>query len=287
MTEQDILLILTLADTLNITRAADRLFVTQSALSKRITNLENLLNIQILIRTRQGIRFTPEGEILLQYCHRIKKEYTSLYQELESLDNDVHGSLHLGVSINYSIYELPQLLSQFKTLYPKVKVYIHSDHSRHLYDKFVKNEFDMVIVRGEFSLDTPRIKLSEEPICLIKPTQDYKIQAENYIGRRTDSAFEHALTKWLVKKNLYLSSQTIFVDNIGTCVEMVNHNLGWAIVPQICLQHFTGESTPIVFEDGTSLTRSTYAFYRENSKDLKQVQAFLGLLEEYHGTIHH
>lgn len=286
MTEQDIQLILTLADTLNITHAADRLFVTQSALSKRITNLEKLLNIQILIRSRQGIRFTPEGEILLHYCRRIKQEYNALYQELDALDSEVHGSLHLGVSINYSIYELPKLLSQFQSLYPKVTLYIHTDHSRNLYDKFVKNEFDIIIVRGEFSLDALQIKLSEEPICLIKPNEAYEIHAGNDIGRKTDVAFEHEITRWLVENNLSLSSQTIFVDNIGTCVEMVNHHLGWSIVPKICLQHFTGYSKPIIFQDGTALTRSTYAFYRDNSKGLKQVQVFLQLLKEYHGIQH-
>lgn len=282
MTEQDITLILTLADTLNITHAANRLFVTQSALSKRINSLEETLHIQIFIRSRQGIRFTPEGEILLHYCQRIKQEYTALYHALEDLQNDIHGSLHLGVSINYSIYQLPNLLAIFKERYPKVKLYIHTDHSRHLYDKFLKNEFDVIIIRGEFLWDGPHIKLEEEPICLIKPDANYPIHPDNYIGRRTDSSFEHELTRWLIEKNLYLSSQNIFVDNIGTCAEMVSNRLGWSIVPQICLQHFTGDITPIIFANGTTLTRSTYAFYKEQSKDLKQIKALLQLLEHYH-----
>ncbi|VTS14256.1 LysR family transcriptional regulator [Streptococcus pseudoporcinus] len=69
MDERDLELLVTLDETHNITHAADRLYVTQSALSKRINTLEQELNTQIMIRSRQGIRFTAQGETVLKHAY--------------------------------------------------------------------------------------------------------------------------------------------------------------------------------------------------------------------------
>ena len=62
MDEKDFELLRILDETRNITHAADKLYMTQSALSKRIKTLERELGVEIMLRSRQGIRFTPAGE---------------------------------------------------------------------------------------------------------------------------------------------------------------------------------------------------------------------------------
>lgn len=62
MDEKDFELLEVLDETRNITHAADKLYMTQSALSKRIKSMEQELGVEILLRSRQGIRFTPAGE---------------------------------------------------------------------------------------------------------------------------------------------------------------------------------------------------------------------------------
>ena len=62
MDEKDYELLHALDETRNITHAADKLYMTQSALSKRIKALEQELGVEIVLRSRQGIRFTPAGE---------------------------------------------------------------------------------------------------------------------------------------------------------------------------------------------------------------------------------
>ena len=61
MDEKDYELLHALDETRNITHAADKLYMTQSALSKRIKALEQELGVEIVLRSRQGIRFTPAG----------------------------------------------------------------------------------------------------------------------------------------------------------------------------------------------------------------------------------
>ena len=66
MDEKDFELLEALDETRNITHAADKLYMTQSALSKRIKSMEQELGVEILLRSRQGIRFTPAGEKVLE-----------------------------------------------------------------------------------------------------------------------------------------------------------------------------------------------------------------------------
>lgn len=65
MDERDFELIITLNETQNITHAAERLYISQSSLSKRISAIEKELGICLLLRSKQGVHFTPEGEEVL------------------------------------------------------------------------------------------------------------------------------------------------------------------------------------------------------------------------------
>lgn len=68
MDEKDFELLCILDETGNITKAANRLYITQSALSKRIKAMEAELGTELLIRSRQGIHFTPAGEVVLKHA---------------------------------------------------------------------------------------------------------------------------------------------------------------------------------------------------------------------------
>lgn len=278
MNEQDIKLLLMLASTQNITQAASKLFVTQSALSKRIYAIESELNIQLMLRSRHGIQFTPEGQVVLAYCRDIYGQFQAMRNELASLSNEVFGEIRLGVSINYSLYRLPKVLKYFRERYPAVVTHIHTEHSRYLIHKLLLGELDMAIVRGNFNWSGPKFCLSEEPMYVIKPNEEWVVTGETYIARRTDSQFEHMIAKWLQENSIEVLGQTVLVDNIGTCVEMVKQGLGWAIVPEICLDTFSGYKKAIVFADGQAFTRSTYVLLNERSKNLKPVTTLIDVL---------
>ena len=74
MDEKDYELLHALDETRNITHAADKLYMTQSALSKRIKALEQELGVEIVLRSRQGIRFTPAGEQVLLHSAAAARE---------------------------------------------------------------------------------------------------------------------------------------------------------------------------------------------------------------------
>ena len=126
MNDKDYLIISTLGETRNITRAAERLFMTQSALSKRIKLIEQEFGCELLIRTHQGIFFTDAGEQVLAFCRSTVAGLNIVKQQLETETNQISGTLRIGYSISYGYHrylkqqcqsDLRKKLSMFRLHY--------------------------------------------------------------------------------------------------------------------------------------------------------------------------
>ena len=224
MTERDFEILKVLNKTKNITHAADLLYINQSALSKRIIAIEEELGVTLMIRSRQGIHFTSEGEKVLYYTQEAKKQLELMRIDLKEGSKVVSGTLKAGISINYSQYNLPQILSEYKKKFPNVTTYITTEHSRNIFLKIANGEVDIAVVRGEFPWNENKILLEEENICLIYNNQDIgkDLSEFQYIGRKTDITFEREMAQWLRENDLKIQKKGIYVDNINTCVEIVN-----------------------------------------------------------------
>ena len=283
MEEKDFTLLDTLGKTRNITKAADSLFTTQSALSKRIMTLEQELGITLMTRSRQGIRFTPEGEIVLAHVRRASETLSAMRAELEASRDYVSGTMSAGISVNYARYILPDILASFRKDYPHVITHISIDQSRNIFTRLLKGEFDLAVVRGIYDWKEKSILLSSENICAVLGRSDAgrELSSIPYIGRKTDAAFEREILQWM-RENGLKSEAGIYVDSIETCTEMARRGLGWAIVPEICLKNFDGEIRELVFSDGRAFTRTTYLLYTDEAAKLPQVKAFTEAVQKFH-----
>ena len=92
MDEQDFRLLNVLGRTRNITHAADELYITQSSVSKRIRQMERELGTTLMLRSRQGIQFTPSGEIVLAHIQHILHELDQIRQELVETSGAIAGA---------------------------------------------------------------------------------------------------------------------------------------------------------------------------------------------------
>lgn len=277
MDEKDFELLRVLEETRNITRAADKLFITQSALSKRIRAMEQELGVEILMRSRQGIRFTPAGETVLAHANEAARQMEQLRRDLCQLDGTIGGSLRAGISINYTLYRLPDVLALFCKKYPKVKLNITTGHSRNLYRQMVEGQLDLAILRGEYPWDGMQFLLSQENICVVcnqeykgRPLSDYL-----YISHRTDTTLAAMMTRWMHENGLSGQQNGICVDSITACMEMVRRGLGWGLLPEIALERFGGCITPCTFENGEPFVRRTYILCQRDALKLPQVEAFV------------
>ena len=152
MDEKDYELLHALDETRNITHAADKLYMTQSALSKRIKALEQELGVEIVLRSRQGIRFTPAGEQVLLHSAAAAREMEKMRRQLASIQGEACGTLRAGISVNFSYYRLPEVLTEYHKAYPKVRLDIATGHSRNIYQQMLDSSLDVAVLRGEYPL---------------------------------------------------------------------------------------------------------------------------------------
>ncbi|MGM0216832.1 LysR family transcriptional regulator [Enterococcus sp. AZ109] len=283
MDERDFEVLLALDQTRNITHAAKLLYVSQSSLSKRISAIENELQVKLLIRSRKGVYFTSEGEEVLTSIRKVSNELQTMRQRLDLSKNIVSGYLQAGISLNYSLFKLPEVLSEYRRQFPHVSMHVITDHSRKLYNQLLEGTIDIAVVRGDYPWKGEKILLDRENICAIKSKNNHEKSFSElpYIGRKTDLAFERELLQWMHENGYSDQNNGLYVDNITTCVEMVKLDGGWAIVPEICLKDFEGDIVPLKFADGEPFVRPTYLMFSDIVLELPQIKAFIELLRTY------
>ena len=281
MDEKDFEILSILNETRNITRAAKQLYITQSALSKRIKAIETELGIEMLIRSRQGIRFTPAGEAVLTHSTCAAREMELMRRHIDTMNEEICGTLNTGISINFALYKLPDILADYHKKYPKVNLQITTGQSRHLYRQMLDGSLDIAVLRGEYPWDGIQFLLSQENICLVynqeyegTPLSDYL-----YISHKTDIYQSAMMTRWMHEQNLNPRTNGVCVDSITACTEMVKRGIGWGLLPEIALENFHGCKKPCTFIDGEPFIRHTYILCQREAVELPQVNAFMEILK--------
>lgn len=141
------------AETGNISHAARQLFISQPAVSKAITNLEESLDVVLFLRSSRGVRLTEEGKLLHSYT---KSAFDTLKQGEDSIRR-LHelgiGNLRIGASATLCKYLLLPCLNRFVKENPHIKIAIESQSSAHTLKQLESNTLDIGLVVKPESID--------------------------------------------------------------------------------------------------------------------------------------
>lgn len=139
---------LTVAKEQNITKAAQSLYITQSALSKQMMELERQLGKQLFIRGKRKLTLTDEGDYLCARAAEILKLIDTTEAALQSSDDILTGEIAIGGGETSVVGFIAQKMAQFHKQYPHVKFHMHSGDSDVVLDKLDKGLIDMGITPG-------------------------------------------------------------------------------------------------------------------------------------------
>ncbi|WP_251442545.1 LysR family transcriptional regulator [Veillonella intestinalis] len=271
----------------NITKAADKLFLSQPALSYRLRHLEEDLGCPLLLRTNEGITLTPQGEVFHAYCRRMLEETESLKQSIGEMSGEIQGTLKIASSINFADYQLPHLLSLFTKEYPHIHIQVKSGYSSHVNKMFNSGEVMVAITRGNFKETPNSIKLFEEPYCLVykDPITIDDLSSLPWIQYRTDGSISSIVESWRSENLPTNLEPAMELDSMVTCRHFVREGLGWAILPYLGLGSCKDEGihvAPIYHKDGTPFMRSTLLQYSEVSTKLIAAKTFIDYVCEHY-----
>lgn len=223
--------------TLNVSKAAHQLRLSQSTVSKRLKDLEQTLGFALIERGQgaKSLRLTPEGEEFL----RIAQRWNSLCHEALSLKNDKRNlSLSIGSlnSLNYALF--PPLFRALSQHRPKLRLRVTTLHSPELYDLVEHKQADVAFTLVERTYPSIVVeKCYSEPMVLLRPGQDNTSEPTFVHPRDLDPNHELFLVSGLSYKLWHdqwwdpLNTNYIHLDNAQLVFSFLFSEEQWAIVP--------------------------------------------------------
>src|SRR5690606_10701314 len=137
---------LAVVETGSFSGAAERMHVTQPAISKRIALLEEHLNCRLFDRISRTIYLTEAGQELLPRAERILLEMTETRQAIQDLSGNIAGNLRLAISHHIGLHRLPPVLKQFANLNPEVTLAVDFMDSEIAYDGVLHGRFEVAVI---------------------------------------------------------------------------------------------------------------------------------------------
>ena len=136
----------TLAKTQHVTRSAEALSISQSALSRSIARLEDDIGVPLFDRQGRSIRLNQYGQIFLKRVENIMKEFYEGKQEIQDLLEPESGTISLGFLHTLSTNLIPDLISCFRIHYPKINFQLGQGPSHVLLEQLKSGEMDLCLI---------------------------------------------------------------------------------------------------------------------------------------------
>ncbi|MDU2064206.1 MAG: LysR family transcriptional regulator [Sporomusaceae bacterium] len=233
-----------IAEVGSLTKAADKLHLTQSGVSYAMSSLEGEFGVALLERGHGGIRLTPNGERILQRIRRILKEEELLKQEIAAIKGLDTGVVRLGTLSSVSQQWLPGILASFSEQYPHIEVKTYLGCYDEM-DTWISNgtvDFGFVCLPMAKSFDT--IPLKKDKLMVILPPKHPLREAKKIsYEQMQDECFimpqwgsDDNIRRILKEHNLNLQIKYELMEE-RTILAMVQRGLGISILPELILEH--------------------------------------------------
>lgn len=235
----------------SMTAAADKLFLTQPAISQQIRNLEEDLGVELLVRGVRQIKPTLQGEVLFDYSKRILQLAQQAEVAVKAMGAELKGQLRVGTLDSVGVQLMSPVVSRLLKHNPELKIKTEYGKGEELIQKFHQHEIDVLIlpeVENEYGSnlgDADKKFLFKEEMWLVgtgKHTDMPKqISVENYMdypvilftGEYPN--FNRSLDQALVDSRV--SGRATFEStNVGTLKRVIESGLGWGFLPSLAIK---------------------------------------------------
>ena len=230
------------ADAGSFSVAAEHLYLTQPAVSKRVLVLENELQTRLFDRIGRTVNLTEAGQTLLPRARSILLELEDSVRTLSNLSGEVHGTLRFGTSHHIGLRRLPPVLKQFVRLYPQVRLDIRFMDSEEACHAVETGELELAIVtlppdpasalHVEKVWDDPlAIAVSEEhPLAAMKRVRLGDLAGHPAILPATNTYTRQIAERVFAARHLELDV-ALSINYLETIKMLVSVGIGWGLLP--------------------------------------------------------
>jgi DNA-binding transcriptional LysR family regulator len=235
---------LTVAREGSFSRAAERLFRTQPAVSLAIRKLEDDLGQKLFVRGARPVRLTDAGTLLKDYAERLINLRDEVKKGLSELEGLQRGELSLGVNES-SIHALMPAIAKFRELHPGIQIRVHRMFSRDIPHEVLNYRLDLgaisyvprdpqlqatEIVKDELTLVVP----PKHPLAKKREVDVADLGAESFVAHIVESPFRRRVIELFARNRTVLNMPTE-MPTIESIKRFVQMGMGVAIVPRMCV----------------------------------------------------
>ncbi|WP_440896540.1 LysR family transcriptional regulator [Amphibacillus sp. Q70] len=269
----------------SFTKAADKLFITQPAVSNAISELESYLDVYLFDRISRKIYLNETGKLFLTKVIKLLDLLDNLEQDVKDLEDN--ATIKIGSSITIANFILPQAIVNFETVYQKTPTKVIVSNAGKIEEMLHNNEIDLGLIEGVI-YDDELIKIPfssyklvficsiDHPFALEGSIDINQLIQERFLLRETGSAIRDVFDSALLLRNLRVEPEWTSI-NSQALIQAVKQNLGISVLPKILIEEelAKGDIVELKVKD-FELVNVNHIVYH---KDKFQTQRFKTLVE--------
>ncbi len=258
-------------------RAADASFVSQSTLSAGIRELETLLGVTLVERSRRVVRFTALGEQVVAKAHRLLRESEELVDLVQASGKPLSGSLRMSVIPTIAPFMLPRILPRLRRERPDLKLFLREETSHDAVESLHHGRVDCVLLALPFTTgDVEMEHIGDDALYVAFPKDDPRDPPALVPPSMIDEGRlllledghclkEHALAA--CNRPELRASATMIGTSLHTLVQMVDNDLGLTMLPEMAIEAGILTGTQVVARPlkSNAAKREITLIWRKNS----------------------
>lgn len=282
-----------IAETGGINRAAERLLVSQPAVSRQVHALESALGVTLLERHSRGVHLTEAGRILADYARRLFEIESQAGQVLADLRSLHTGVLKLGGSMSLGNYFLPEVIAAFNHDYPKIEVSLEVANTDTILNAVRQNSVDLGFVEGAFdkSQFESRIFMHDELIVIASPAHPFagkgsmsfpRLCRQACIMREPGSGTRATLDRVLAQAGVEGHKFTLTLGSPEAVKRAVQADAGLAVASNLTVVNELADGSLVHIPlTGPSMRRALHRVTLPHKQLGPAAQPFLALVDDY------
>lgn len=269
----------------SITKAAEKLFMTQPAVSNAISELEDHLKVCLFDRISRRIYLNETGKLFLKKVITLLELYEDLEKNVKELEEN--ATIRIGSSITIANFILPKSIVEFETMYKNTPTKVIVGNAGKIEEKLEHNEIDLALIEGViYNEELIKIPFSSYPLVMIcSPKHKFAQQGlidinqviqERLLLREKGSAIRDVFDSALLLHNVSVNPNWTST-NSQALIQAVKQNLGISVLPKILVAEeiASGQLVEIKVKDFELVNMNHIVFH----KDKFQKTSFKALVE--------
>ena len=297
---------LAIAQEKNISKAAEKLFISQPSLSKFLIGLEKETGHKLFLRNRNQLEITEEGKIYLKYAKKFLALEKHMAEELSARRRNNHCSLSLGITPWINSYITLETLNRFEEKYPRVSLNISEDFGQNLFSMLIAGQLDLVfsnvtsivkeqlpsyytytpVMRDRLLIVVPKALSESKGIYAGETSAEnpFRLTTLPFHGCRviTGKPRQHlyTITTQIIEAYQLAPSSIVESQNVDNCLNMVESGHGISFVSEIYVKNGPPlKHSDIFYVDDETFDYTRYVIYDKRPK-LQEIAALISIIQD-------